>query len=150
MVHDFLRNLILAKLRENKVQHLIGNHVELTYGTELKLFNLLMLGQGEGSCLTVTKQNINREAVKLPGRYNQQAGNQTAGIFFGSIYLLISHNSSQGSHSYQPEEFLSPPVLNDSPVIIQALCRQPFTWYKTAMLESERCTGTSQTKEITI
>ena len=44
MVHDFLRNLILAKLRENKVQHLIGNRVDLTYGTELKLFNLLMLG----------------------------------------------------------------------------------------------------------
>ena len=42
MVHDFPRNLILAKLRENKVQHLIGSHVELTYGTELKLFNLLM------------------------------------------------------------------------------------------------------------
>ena len=44
-----------AKLRENKVQHLIGSLVELTYGTELKLFNLLMLGEGEGSCLTVTK-----------------------------------------------------------------------------------------------
>ena len=55
MVHDFPRDLILAKLRENKVQHLIGSRVELTDGTELKLFNLLMLGWGEGSCLTVTK-----------------------------------------------------------------------------------------------
>ena len=55
MAHDFLWNLILEKLRENKVQHVIGSRVELTYGTELKLFNLLMLGEGEGSCLTVTK-----------------------------------------------------------------------------------------------
>ena len=44
-----------AKLRENKVQHLIGSLVELTYGTELNRFNLLMLAEGEGSCLTVTK-----------------------------------------------------------------------------------------------
>lgn len=48
MVHDFPRNLILAKLRENKVQHLIGSHVELTYGTELKLFNLLMFSNVGG------------------------------------------------------------------------------------------------------
>ena len=35
MVHDFLRNLIFVKLRENKVQNLIGSRVGLTYGTEL-------------------------------------------------------------------------------------------------------------------
>ena len=32
----------------------------------------------------------------------------------------------------------------------QALCIQPFMWYKTKTLESQSCTGTIQTKEITI
>ena len=33
---------------------------------------------------------------------------------------------------------------------LQALCSQPFTWYKTAALESKSSTGTRQTKKITI
>ena len=66
---------------------------------------------------------------KLPGKYNQQAGNQTARDFFSFYFCSIFQKKQLGATHLAAGENPWPPALNDNPGDNRQVQKDCFCYY---------------------